>query len=143
MLFPSPAFCVLPGNLSIRKYNFLTSRKGIRFLCKWHGHFLLRKYFRPVSSQSGPHTVIIIVDIIAIPVDPAIIIHFGRIIAIVARRAEPPHNLIPYIFSGHSVPKQLSSCLLRKPVSISVHIVSVKYTDFLLQLMQNIIASLL
>ena len=40
--------------------------------------------------QSGPHTVITIVDIIAIPVDPAIMIHFGRNIALVARRAEPP-----------------------------------------------------
>lgn len=85
-----------------------------------------------IQMQSGPHTVIIKVDIIAIPVDPAITIHSGRTIAIAARRAEPPHNLIPYIFSGHSVPRQLSSCLLRKPVSISVHIVSVKYTDFLL-----------
>ena len=45
-----------------------------------------------IQMQSGPHTVIIPVDIIATPVDPAITIHFGRKIAPVARRAEPPLN---------------------------------------------------
>ena len=85
-----------------------------------------------MQVQSGTHTVITTVNTTTITIDPAITIHYGRTIPIIARRAEPPHNLIPYIFSGHSVPRQLSSCLLRKPVSISVHIVSVKYTDFLL-----------
>ena len=43
--------------------------------------------------QSGPHTVTIMADTIANPADPAITTHFGRIIAIVARRAEPPINI--------------------------------------------------
>ena len=43
-----------------------------------------------IQMQSGPHTVNINVDTIAIPADPAIIIHSGRTTAIVARRAEPP-----------------------------------------------------
>ena len=46
-----------------------------------------------IQMQSGPHTVSSIVDITAIPVAPAILIHFGRIIALDARRAEPPPNI--------------------------------------------------
>ena len=43
--------------------------------------------------QSGPHTGIVMVDIRAIPDDPAIITQFGRTTAIAARRAEPPINI--------------------------------------------------
>ena len=43
-----------------------------------------------IQVQSGTHTVIKIVDITATPGDPATTTHYGRTIARVARRAEPP-----------------------------------------------------
>ena len=46
-----------------------------------------------IQMQSGPHTVIIIVDITATPGDPAIIVHSGRPYHHYARRTEPPPNI--------------------------------------------------
>lgn len=40
--------------------------------------------------QIGANTNIIIVDIVAIPVHVAIVVHIGGIITIVARRPQPP-----------------------------------------------------
>lgn len=40
--------------------------------------------------QIGANTNIIIVDIVAIPVHVAIVIHVGGIVTIVARRPQPP-----------------------------------------------------
>ena len=43
-----------------------------------------------IQMQSGAHTAITTVDTTTIPTDPAIIVHFGRIKTITARRTEPP-----------------------------------------------------
>ena len=46
-----------------------------------------------IQMQSGPHTVIITVDILTILIDTAITVHCGRIPTIIARRTEPPINI--------------------------------------------------
>ena len=43
-----------------------------------------------MQVQSGTHTVITTVNTTTITIDPAITIHYGRTIPIIARRAEPP-----------------------------------------------------
>lgn len=53
--------------------------------------FFLEQDFRLCSfMQIGANTNTIIVDIVAIPVHAAIVIHVGGIVTIVARRPQPP-----------------------------------------------------
>lgn len=59
--------------------------------CKEHDFRLYR------FMQIGTYGFIIVVDIVAIPVDVAIVIYIGCVITIVTRRPEPPdaYNQIP------------------------------------------------
>lgn len=67
-----------------------------------YGLLLLKNSFRPKDcclEQSWHTHVIIIVDIIAIPVDVAVIIDIRGVICIVARRPQPPSvTLSPQAF---------------------------------------------
>lgn len=45
--------------------------------------------------QIGPQRVIIVVDIVAVPVNAAIVVNFRCIIGIIAGRPKPPYNPAP------------------------------------------------
>lgn len=61
--------------------------------------------------QIGTNSNIIIVDIVAIPVHAAIVVHFGGIITIVARQPQPPQP-DPRIKSLEKISRILFSSVL-------------------------------
>ena len=58
-----------------------------------HGPFRLKRHLA-FSEKPNPHgrtnTIVRIVDIVAVVVDGAVAVYIGSIVAIVARRTEPP-----------------------------------------------------
>ena len=71
-------------------YVFPKNREGIRFLCSRHGLCVPTQKLQAIWEQCGANGIIIVVDIVAVLVDVAVIVHIGGIILIVAGRPQPP-----------------------------------------------------
>ena len=57
------------------------------------GQCFLKHRNRPQTFQIRPDAVIIVVDIVAIPVDLAVVVDVHCIVFMIARRAQPPSTL--------------------------------------------------
>lgn len=82
---------IIKNNSLVGGWNLVPLHGSTDQFCKEHGFRLYR------FMQIGTHGFIIVVDIVAIPVHVAVVIHIGCVITIVTGRPQPPdaYNQIP------------------------------------------------